>query len=63
VAPARHARLLPALPVAPLPVWLTVRRKIRSNARIRAAFGHPAAALPVALRQPSAGGRGLTRED
>lgn len=43
-------RLLPELPIAPLPVWLTVHREIRGNLRIRAVYDFLAAALPAALR-------------
>ena len=45
----RLHRLLPALPIPPLPVWLTVHREIRSNLRVRAVFDFLAAAVPDAL--------------
>lgn len=42
-------RVLPDLPVPPLPVWLTVHREIRSSARIRAVFDFLARAIPTIL--------------
>ena len=42
-------RLLPDLPIPPLPVWLAVHREIRSNLRVRAVFDFLAAAVPQAL--------------
>lgn len=45
----RLHRLLPALPIPPLSVWLTVHREIRSNRRVRAVFDFLAAAVPRAL--------------
>jgi DNA-binding transcriptional LysR family regulator len=42
-------RLLPEVPIPPLPVWLTVHREIRSNLRVRAVYDFLAAALPPAL--------------
>ena len=38
-------RLLPDLPIPPLPVWLAVHREIRSNARVRAVFDFLASAV------------------
>ncbi len=46
----RLHRLLPELPIRPLPVWLAVHREIRSSLRVRAAFDFLAAALPEALK-------------
>jgi DNA-binding transcriptional LysR family regulator len=42
-------RVLPQLNIPPLPIWLTVHREIRSNARIRAVFDFLARAIPGAL--------------
>ena len=42
-------RLLPMLPLPRLPVWLTVHREIRNNARIRAVYDFLAQAVPLAL--------------
>jgi DNA-binding transcriptional LysR family regulator len=42
-------RVLPQLNIPPLPIWLTVHREIRSNARIRAVFDFLAHAIPSAL--------------
>ena len=42
-------RLLPDLPIPPLPVWLAVHREIRSSARVRAVFDFLAAAVAQAL--------------
>ena len=42
-------RLLPDLPIPPLPVWLAVHREIRSNARVRAVFDFLASAVAQAL--------------
>lgn len=41
--------ILPALRIAPIPVWLAVHREIRTNARIRAVFDYLADAVPDAL--------------
>lgn len=41
--------LLPTLKLPPLPIWLTVHREIRSNARIRAVYDFLAQAVPKAL--------------
>jgi DNA-binding transcriptional LysR family regulator len=41
--------LLPTLKIPPLPIWLTVHREIRSNARIRAVYDFLAQAVPKAL--------------
>lgn len=42
-------RLLPDLPIPPLPVWLAVHREIRSSARVRAVFDFLASAVAPAL--------------
>ncbi len=42
-------RVLQHLPMAKLPVWLTVHREIRSSARIRALYGFLAGAISAAL--------------
>ncbi|MEI8325821.1 MAG: LysR family transcriptional regulator [Betaproteobacteria bacterium] len=39
-------RVLPALKIAPLPLWLAVHREIRTSARIRAVYDYLAEALP-----------------
>ena len=39
-------RILPAMPLPELPMWLTVHREIRTNTRIRAVFDFLAKALP-----------------
>lgn len=41
--------ILPALKVAPIPVWLAVHREIRTRARIRAVFAYLADAVPSSL--------------
>lgn len=41
--------LLPMLKIAPLPIWLTVHREIRTSRRIRAVYDFLAAAVPKAL--------------
>ncbi|MCJ0766051.1 LysR family transcriptional regulator [Variovorax terrae] len=41
--------LLPMLKIAPLPIWLTVHREIRSSRRIRAVYDFLADAVPRAL--------------
>lgn len=41
--------VLPMLKIAPLPVWLTVHREIRTDLRIRAVYDFLAVALPKAL--------------
>jgi DNA-binding transcriptional LysR family regulator len=41
--------LLPTIKIPPLPVWLTVHREIRTNARIRAVYDFLARAVPEAL--------------
>ena len=41
--------LLPMLKIAPLPVWLTVHREIRTSGRIRAVYDFLAQAVPEAL--------------
>jgi DNA-binding transcriptional LysR family regulator len=41
--------LLPMLKIAPLPVWLTVHREIRTSPRIRAVYDFLATAVPRAL--------------
>lgn len=41
--------VLPQLRIPPLPIWLTVHRKIRSSARIRAVYDFLAQAIPEAL--------------
>lgn len=43
--------LLPMLKIAPLPVWLTVHREIRTSSRIRAVYDFLAQAVPEALQQ------------
>jgi DNA-binding transcriptional LysR family regulator len=49
----RVQRVLPELPIAPLPMWLAVHREIRGSARIRRVFDFLAASLPqqVAARR------------
>ncbi len=42
-------RVLPALKIAPLPMWLAVHREIRSSQRIRAVFDYLAQELPGML--------------
>jgi DNA-binding transcriptional LysR family regulator len=42
-------RVLPALKIAPLPMWLAVHREIRSSQRIRAVFDYLAQELPAML--------------
>lgn len=39
-------RVVPSLPIPPLPMWLVVHREIRSNPRIRSVFDLLAAELP-----------------
>lgn len=46
---AHVQRVLPALQLPKLPMWLTVHREIRTNPRIRAVFDFLAKALPAAL--------------
>jgi DNA-binding transcriptional LysR family regulator len=41
--------ILPMIKIPPLPVWLTVHREIRTNARIRAVYDFLAGAVPKAL--------------
>lgn len=41
--------LLPMLKIPPLPVWLTVHREIRTNARIRAVYDFLADSVPAEL--------------
>lgn len=41
--------LLPMLRIAPLPIWLTVHREIRTSQRIRAVYDFLAATVPKAL--------------
>jgi DNA-binding transcriptional LysR family regulator len=41
--------VLPMLKIPPLPIWLTVHREIRGNARIRAVYDFLAQAIPKAL--------------
>lgn len=48
-------RLLPDLAIAPLPVWLTVHREIRSNPRIRLVYDFLANALTKELRNTQPG--------
>lgn len=43
--------LLPMLKIAPLPVWLTVHREIRTSSRIRAVYDFLAQAVPEALQE------------
>lgn len=45
----RLVPLLPGLRIAPLPIWLTVHREIRTSRRIRAVYDFLAAAVPKAL--------------
>lgn len=42
-------KLVPALKVPPLPMWLAVHREVRSNHRIRAVYAYLAEYLPVML--------------
>ncbi len=42
-------KLVPALKVPPLPMWLAVHREVRSNLRIRAVYDYLAEYLPVML--------------
>lgn len=42
-------RLLPDLPIPPLPVWLTTHREIHGSARIRTVFDFLARTLPPAM--------------
>lgn len=42
-------RVLPALPLPELPIWLTVHREIRSSSRIRAVYDFLAQEVPAAL--------------
>ena len=42
-------RLLPALKIPPIPLWLVVHREIRTSPRIRAVFDFLAQAVPEAL--------------
>jgi len=42
-------RVLPALRLPPLPIWLTVHREIRTSPRIRAVYDLLAVAVPAAL--------------
>lgn len=46
-------RLLPNLPIPPLPVWLVVHREVKGNARIRAVIDYLVQALPNAFAQGS----------
>ncbi|MGO4332359.1 LysR family transcriptional regulator [Cupriavidus sp. M-11] len=46
---ARVRTVLPALPIPPLPVWLTVHREIRGSARIRTVYDFLASAIPAAV--------------
>ena len=48
-ADRRVARLLPALKLPALPVWLTVHRELRTSPRIRAVYDFLAEAVPQAL--------------
>ncbi len=41
--------VVPGLPMAPLPIWLTVHREIRSSPRIRAVYDFLAQAIPLAI--------------
>ncbi|HMA09213.1 MAG TPA: LysR substrate-binding domain-containing protein, partial [Ramlibacter sp.] len=41
--------LLPMIKIAPLPIWLTVHREIRTSPRIRAVYDFLATAVPRAL--------------
>jgi DNA-binding transcriptional LysR family regulator len=43
-------RVLPQLPIPPLPLWLAVHREIRSNKIVRRVYDFMAQALPEALR-------------
>ncbi|MEO8079555.1 MAG: LysR family transcriptional regulator [Caldimonas sp.] len=47
-------RLLPALPIPPLPCWLAVHREIRSNPLVRTVYDFLAREIPVALRSAAA---------
>jgi len=42
-------RLLPMIRIAPLPIWLTVHREIRTSPRIRAVYDFLAGAVPRSL--------------
>lgn len=44
-------RLLPELPITPMPVWLTVHREIRNNPRIRRVFDFLAETITEELRE------------
>jgi DNA-binding transcriptional LysR family regulator len=44
-------RLLPDLPITPMPVWLTVHREIRNNPRIRRVYDFLAETIATALRE------------
>lgn len=44
-------RLLPDLPITPMPVWLTVHREIRNNPRIRRVYDFLAENIAEALRE------------
>jgi DNA-binding transcriptional LysR family regulator len=46
---ANVVRLLPALKIPPIPMWLVVHREIRSSPRIRAVYDFLAQAIPRAL--------------
>jgi DNA-binding transcriptional LysR family regulator len=41
--------VLPMLKIPPMPIWLTVHREIRTNARIRAVYDFLSVAVPKAL--------------
>jgi len=45
-------RVLPALKIPPIPVWLVVHREIRTSPRIRAVFDFLGEAIPSALDPP-----------
>jgi DNA-binding transcriptional LysR family regulator len=42
-------QVLPALPIPPLPVWLTVHREIRASRRIRQVYDFLAQAIPTVI--------------
>jgi DNA-binding transcriptional LysR family regulator len=42
-------RVLPQLPIAPLPCWLAVHREIRASTVVRRAYDFLAQAIPAAL--------------
>lgn len=45
------SRVLPALPLPSLPIWLTVHREVRTSGRIRAVYDFLAQAVPAELER------------